>query len=194
MGKTTRAASKMYRAGRSAASTAKRKIRGNSTDPWARTWWRGHKTDNRTVSAAEWAEKRYLARGRNRQKWRVGQGSWANGSMSAGTHSGGSALDIMFAGVNKKQRKAIVKWARKAGFAAWPREGAAWGTNNDHAHLILLPTGKGKTNASNGAKDQQRSYLAGRDGLAGDGPDTSPRPKPIPRWSHKRNKPYVPKG
>ena len=193
MGKTSNAARKVYGQARSAASGAKRKVRGNRTDPWATTWWRGHKFDNRTVSALMWMEKRYLAHGKNRRPFSIGQGSFANGSLSAGTHSGGSSADIGFAGLNKKQRKAVVKWGRKAGGAIWPREGAVWGTNNDHAHLILLPTGSGKTNASPGAKTQISAYLNGRDGLAGNGPDTSPRPKPIPRWSHKRNKPYIPK-
>ena len=166
----------------------KKKPQGNKSDPYTRVWWRGHQFDNRTVSALEWAEKNYLARGKGRQPFRIGQGSFANGSLSAGTHSGGGAVDIMFAGVNAKHRKAIVKWLKKAGFAAWAREGAAWGTNNDHAHGILM----GHRTAHAQAKSQCRSYRAGRDGLAGNRVDPTWRPDPIPRWIHKKNKP-VPK-
>lgn len=167
----------------------------NKSDPYGRVWFRGHQFDNRTVSALKWAEARYLRnqktgkkRGKGRTEWRIGQGSFANGSMSAGTHSGGGAVDIMFAGLGPKQRKAVVKWLKKAGFAAWAREGAAWGTNNDHAHGILM----GHKTTDPQAELQCRSYRAGRDGLAGDRPDPTWRPDPMPRWSHRQNKP-IPK-
>lgn len=156
----------------------------NRTDPYKRRTWRGHTFDNRTISALEWAEKRYLARGKNRQPFRIGQGSYSNGSLSAGTHGGG-AVDIMFGGVGPKQRKAIVKWLKRAGFAAWAREGRQWGTNNDHAHGIL----RGHKTASAAARQQVQSYDAHRDGLAGNGWDDTWRPKPPLRWSHRQNKP-----
>ena len=174
---------------RSAASGVARKVKGNKSDPYAKTWWRGKQFDNRTVSALIWAEKQYRKRGKNRAAWSISQGSFSQGSLSAGTHSGSGSVDIGFAGVGPKHRKATVKWLRKAGFAAWAREGAAWGTNNDHCHGILL----GSKNAAEGAKDQMQSYLDHRDGLAGNRWDSTWRPDPIPRWSHRRNKPYIPK-
>lgn len=158
--------------------------------PYAKTTWRGHRFDNRTVSALKWAEKQYRkAAPRKRAPWRIGQGSFASGSLSAGTHSGGGAVDIMFAGLNAKQRRATIKWLRRAGFAAWARVGPTWGANNDHAHAILL----GHKTASGEAKWQMQSYLAHRDGLAGNRYDPTPRPKPQPRWSHRRGRPFIPK-
>lgn len=162
----------------------------NKTDPYDRIWWRGHQFDQRTVSALKWAERHYLLtrkgkpKGRNRREFSIGQGSYADGSLSAGTHSGGGAVDIGFAGLNMAQRKAVVRWLKRAGFAAWAREGAAWGTNNDHAHAIL----PSRTNSPQ-AKAQVASYRRGRNGLAGDGPDPTWRPKPLPRWSHRAGKP-----
>lgn len=163
-----------------------KQVLGNSTKPYKRVTFRGHTLDNRTKSALLWAEAKYRAKAPNkRAKWRIGQGSYADGSMSAGTHSRGGAVDIMFAGVSPKQRKATVKWLRRAGFAAWAREGAAWGTNNDHVHAVLL----GHRTLSVEAMKQTDSYRAHRDGLAGNGWDDTPRP-PVPRrWSHRKNRP-----
>jgi len=164
----------------------------NKTDPYARVWWRGQQFDERTKSALMWAEKHYLykrngkPKGRNRAPFRFGQGSYSSGvSASAGTHSGGGSADLMFAGLTMRQRRAVVRWLRRAGFAAWAREGPAWGQNNDHCHAVLL----WHRNVSPQARAQCRSYRRGRDGLAGDGPDPTPRPKPLPRWSHRANKP-----
>lgn len=155
--------------------------------PYGRTWWRGHQFDNRTVSALLWAEKRFLAEDKRRAPFKVGQGSFAQGSMSAGTHSQGSAVDLMFAGVNPKDRAATVKWLRRAGFAAWARVGPIWGTDNDHAHGILL----GGTNASPQAKAQMASYLNHRNGLADNAYDRTPRPPIRRRWNHRLKRPVL---
>lgn len=160
----------------------------NKTDPYTRVAFRGHTLDNRTRSALVWAEAKYReVAPKKRAPWRLGQGSYSQGSLSAGTHSKGGTLDIMFAGLNKKQRRATVKWLRKAGFAAWAREGAAWGTNNDHCHAVLL----GHRTLSVEAMRQTDSYRAHRDGLAGNGYDNTWRPKKPRRWSHKQNKPIL---
>ena len=159
-------------------------------DPYARRTWRGHTFDNRTISALVWVERHYRdVAPKKRGPLRIGQGSYNRGGVpgSAGTHDLGGAVDIMFAGLNPKQRRAIVHWMRKAGFAAWAREGAAWGTNNDHAHGIL----RGHRTASPAAKDQVTSYDNGRDGLAGNRPDHTWRPRRDRRWSHKQNRPVV---
>ena len=168
------------------------KILGNASKPYAKVQWRGVTVDQRTKSALKWAEKRYIAVAPNKRKpWRFGQGSYNAGGVtaSAGTHDGGGVVDIMFAGVPAKQRKATVKWLRKAGFAAWAREGALWGANgsNDHAHAVL----RGHRTASKGAKDQMLAYDAHRDGLAGGRWDGTWRPKRRRRWSHKQNKPVL---
>lgn len=165
-------------------------ILGNATKPYARVQWRGVTVDQRTKSALKWAEAKYLAVApKKRSPFRLGQGSYNAGGVSgsAGTHDGGGVVDIMFAGVPAKQRRATVKWLRKAGFAAWAREGAAWGTNNDHCHAVLL----GHRTASPAAKAQMASYRAHRDGLAYNGYDKSWRPKIKRRWSHRKHRPIL---
>lgn len=165
---------------------------GNRSDPYKRTTWRGVTVDNRTKSALIWAEKKFIAVApKKRKPWRIGQGSYNAGGVSgsAGTHDSGGVVDIMFAGVPKKQRRATVKWLRRAGFAAWAREGAAWGANgsNDHAHAVLL----GHRVMSPAARSQTDSYRAHRDGLAGNNYDPTWRPKRPRRWSHKQNRPII---
>ena len=92
----------------------------NKSAPYKKVQFRGVTLDNRTLSALKWAEVRYAkAAPLKRRPFRLGQGSYSDGSMSAGTHSLGGAVDIMFAGVSARQRKGIVKWLRRAGFAAW---------------------------------------------------------------------------
>lgn len=155
--------------------------------PYDRVQWRGHTFDARTVSALKWVEKKYLAVApKKRKPLRIGQGSYSDGSLSAGTHSAGGAVDIMFAGLTKKQQKAIVKWLRKAGFAAWGRVGPGWAPYNEHAHAIL----PSRTN-SYPAKAQVTSYRTGRNGLANNAVDTTWRPKKPRKWSHKQNKPLI---
>ena len=66
------------------------------TDPYARCTWRNKSFDNRTVSALQWAEKRFLRRAPLlRKHWVIAQGSY-NGSVdvSGGTRDGGGAVAI----------------------------------------------------------------------------------------------------
>ncbi len=158
------------------------------TDPYAKVTWRGHRFDQRTVSALKWAERRYIAVApKKRGPWRIGQGSYSDGSLSAGTHSGGGAVDIMFAGLTRKQRRATVKWLRRAGFADWSRVGPGWSPGNEHAHGIL----RGHRTASPEAKAQVVAYDAGRDGLVSNLIDREWRPKVKRRWSHRQNRPVL---
>ena len=162
----------------------------NKSAPYKKVQFRGVTLDNRTLSALRWAEARYAkAAPLKRSPFRLGQGSYSNGSMSGGTHSLGGAVDIMFAGVSKKQRKGIAKWMRKAGFAAWRREGAVWGANgsNDHLHAIL----RGHKTASAAAKTQMVAYDNHRDGLVSNNYDNTWRPKRPRRWSHRQNRPIL---
>ena len=157
--------------------------------PYARAMWRGHWFDRRTISALEWVERKYLAERKGRAPLRIGQGSFANGSMSGGTHAGSSAADIMFAGVSNADRADIVKWLRRAGFAAWARTGPLWGANgsNDHAHAILIG-GKGMSAA---AQSQVAAYRNHRNGLADNAWDNTPRPRIRRRWNHRLGRPVV---
>ena len=160
----------------------------NKTKPYHRLWWRGVQVDERTKSAIIWAEKGYIAKApKKRKAWSITQGSYNAGGVaaSAGTHDEGGVVDLSIRGMSRKQIDGMVKWLRKAGFAAWFRN---W-PGNEHVHAVLM----GHKNASNGAKQQMRSYEAGRDGLAANLLDSTWRPKPLPRWSHRRNTPYVPK-
>ena len=161
----------------------------NTSDPYKKRQWRGVTLDNRTISAIKWAEKHYLeVAPKKRTKWRIGQGSYSNGSMSGGTHTGGGAVDIMFAGLTAKQRRATTKWLRRAGFAAWSRlDPKVWGANNAHAHAIL----RGHRTASAAAKAQMVAYDNGRDGLVSNLKDTEWRPKRKRRWSHRQGKPIL---
>lgn len=165
----------------------------NKSDPYERRWWRGVLLDNRTISALEWAEARYLKnqktgkkRGKNRKPWKFSQGSYNKGGVgaSAGTHDGGGAVDWSVTGMGPKQIKGAVKWTRKAGFATYERDPIP-GTWGRHIHGILL----GHRTASSGAKQQMDQYRAGRNALANNQPDREWRPKTIPRWSHRQNKP-----
>ena len=121
----------------------------NKSKPYTRLWWRGVQVDERTKSAILWAEKRYLKnlktgkpRGKGRKEWAVTQGSYNAGNVaaSAGTHDGGGVVDLSVRGMGTKQIKAMCKWLRKAGFAAWFRD---W-SGNQHVHAVLL----GHQNAS----------------------------------------------
>lgn len=159
-------------------------------DPYKRVTFRRVTLDRRTRAAFLWAEKRYRAVApRKRGPLRIGQGSWSAGSLSGTTHAGGGALDVMFAGLNAKQRRATVKWLRKAGFAAWAREGPAWGANgsNDHGHGIL----RGHRTASAAAKAQVESYDTGRNGLADNAADWTWKPRRSRRFSYRQNKPII---
>lgn len=120
----------------------------------------------------------------NRAEQRLGyplyilQGSYNSGvSASAGTHDGGGAIDVSVGGVNKDQ---VVLVLRQVGFAAWyrPTRPGVW---NEHIHAIAI----GDPEMSSGARNQVQDYYAGRDGLAGNGPDNGPRLNPIPTWPQK---------
>jgi phage-related protein len=92
----------------------------------------------------------------------ITQGEYSNGSLSAGTHTGGGVIDIA-AGPGDY---AMVSKLRAAGFAAWlrtPAEGFAY-----HIHAVLM----NHPDLSPQARSQVASYLAGGNGLANGGPDT----------------------
>ena len=161
-------------------------IIGRSSKPYARVQFRGVTLDQRTKSALIWTEKHYReVAPKKRKPFVIAQGSYNAGGVgaSAGTHDGGGAVDIGAASLNYKQRKAAVKFLRKAGWAAWLRD---W-PGNVHIHAILL----GHRTASAAAKSQMDSYRAGRDGLAGNGVDHTWKPRRSRRWSHRQNRPRV---
>lgn len=159
------------------------------TDPYEKITWRGHRFDRRTKTAIEWAEKGYRSVApKKRSAFRIGQGSYSNGSLSAGTHSRGATVDVMFAGLTKKQQHGVVKWLKKAGFAAWARTGPGW-EGNEHAHAVLR--GHRKAFIAPQAAAQVVDYDNRRNGLVSNLPDKSWRPKRKRRWSHKQGRPVL---
>ena len=108
------------------------------------------------------------------------QGSYNAGrvSASAGTHDGGGAVDLA---PWDHERKVLE--LRRTGFAAWyrPARSGVWGA---HIHAVLI----GNRRLSPGAQAQVQEYLAGYDGLAGDGRDTGPRQFVNNRYSWRQGK------
>lgn len=154
--------------------------------PYSRVMWRGVVLDARTASAMEWVAKRTRA-------WiKPSQGSWSGSvAQSAGTHAGSGSIDIACAGIAPGDIRQLVRVLRRAGFAAWFRPAAApsgsFGGWGPHIHAILL----GSKLASPSAVAQMAAYRAGRDGLAGNRPDNSWRPRIKRRWNHRLNRPVL---
>lgn len=97
----------------------------------------------------------------------ITQGSYNAGgvSASAGTHDGGGVVDLAaWDHANK------IRALRRVGFAAWYRrpEQGPWPA---HIHAVLV----GNARLAPSAQRQVDAYLAGRNGLANNGPDDGPR-------------------
>jgi hypothetical protein len=142
--------------------------------------FRGFTLDQPTIDALLLAE-RLLG-----YQLSIMQGSWSNASASAGTHSGGGAVDISIENpdgslVSWTDQVARVHALRAAGFRAWrrtPSQGFVY-----HVHGILA----GDHLVSPSAAEQLVQWDAGLDGLADHGPDSDPvdtaagRPPVYPR-------------
>ena len=101
----------------------------------------------------------------------ITQGSYNNSvGASAGTHSGGGALDLRATTRTAAERKEIVSCLRKVGFAAWLRT-PSQGNWPYHVHAVAI----GCSDLSYQAEQQVQSYKAGRNGLANNGADDGPR-------------------
>lgn len=98
---------------------------------------------------------------------RPSQGSYSNSvSASAGTHSGGGAVDLSAKDLTSFQKDLLVFALRRVGFAAWrrtPNEGK-W---NEHIHAIAI----GGPDLASGAAKQVVAYKAGLSGLKSGKPD-----------------------
>lgn len=147
--------------------------------PQDKVRWRGVLLNKRTKDALIWAERK------SGVKVRPSQGSWSRAvAASSTTHAGGAAVDLSVQGLNPPQLRSLLKALKDAGFAAWHRTAVA-GLWSEHIHAIgiLDPS------ASPTAIAQTKSYLDGRDGLKGDRPDGSYRPKPAVFWDPKTGAP-----
>lgn len=135
-------------------------------DRYERITFRGRLLDRYTAAALLVAEHRL---GRT---LRITQGSYNAGNVaaSAGTHDGGGAVDLGADGDYDE----TVRVLRALGFAAWYRS-ASDGPWPAHIHAVQI----GNKALAPGAAKQVEAYLAGRNGLANNLPDTTPRPKRI---------------
>lgn len=93
------------------------------------------------------------------------QGSYSNGSLSAGTHTGSGAFDS--SEWNWKNRVLVL---RILGFAAWRRT-RAQGPWINHIHAIMAGDG----GAAAGAKRQVTAFWNGKNGLASNRADDGPK-------------------
>lgn len=100
------------------------------------------------------------------------QGSYSNATASAGTHSGGGALDLR-APLYGDTALLIM---RRRGLWAWHRT-TAQGFDLDHAHAIAI----GCPHLSPAAKQQETAARNHRNGLANGGPDDGPA-VPVQTW------------
>lgn len=91
---------------------------------------------------------------------------------SGGTHDLGGALDT------EKLDDAGTIIARECGTTSWQRGDPEDPYFDDHNHWIWI----GCPDLSWAAEDQVADYKNGRDGLAQNGPDKSPRPDKIQSW------------
>lgn len=144
-----------------------------------RVKFRGVTLNKRTRDMLLWAEQDCGIR------FTLAQGSYNRGvAASAGTHDGGGVVDIAGWGIGKKQRRAILRSLKRAGFAAWFRSNRQG--FDPHIHACAF----GDKEMAAGASAQLASYDRGRDGLAYDRPDPNPwRTRHKRRWNYKTKKP-----
>jgi hypothetical protein len=102
----------------------------------------------------------------------VTQGSWSDGSKSAGTHAGGGAFDLRTWNLTQVQREALQWELRRRGVAAWLRGYGDGTTFDPHLHGIVCD----EPGLSDAARQQCVDYSRGLDGLARKGPDPYRRP------------------
>ncbi len=145
--------------------------------------FRGAKVNVRTRVMIERAETYMKQMGIN-SRLTITQGSYSSSvSASAGTHSGGGALDISIRQYSTATADKVVKALRMAGFAAWRRrtvEGFS-----PHIHAIAI----GDKRASSSAKSQVAAYFRGTDALRSNRKDIHLTSvggnigRPVPNWA-----------
>jgi hypothetical protein len=142
--------------------------------------FRGHKFDARTVQMIKWAEKQAGF------TFVISQGSYNGGGVaaSAGTHDGGGAADFSVHGLSTIELGEMLRSLKDAGFAAWHRL-PSQGFSSEHVHVIAI----GCSDLAWVAKQQEKAYIAGRDGLKTNDLDKTYRPKPLVKFNMLLNKP-----
>lgn len=138
-----------------------------------RVLFEGHKFNRRTVQFLQQVRIIYYLLG-GTGKVVIAQGSYSNGPNSAGTHSGGGAVDWDLTIETAENWRILQRANRICGGADWDRPpNGIWGHHN---HCIVI--GDREMDPSAGRQVQQ--YYARTDGLAGHGPDDTWRPSVIP--------------
>lgn len=133
--------------------------------------------DGEQVSSRVLALSRDAAKAAKVNMPRVLQGSWSNAGVSAGTHTGGGAVDFAVFGMTYAQQEAFVVELRRRNGCAWVRDAAhGWTQTGAHIHCIV----RDEPDLSRGAQQQVQNYDDGKNGLANGGPDYHPRPKQVP--------------
>lgn len=90
----------------------------------------GWVTDRTTARALHAAEHLYGA------KITVVQGSYHNGSASAGTHLGGGVLDLSVRGLSRSNINRLVRSCRRVGLWGWYRDAASG--FSPHIHVVRV--------------------------------------------------------
>ena len=134
--------------------------------------------DRRTSEMLAEAERLAQAEDPSIEDFRLTQGSLLHPCRRVGRHPQRPGSFDMYTGAYTSEQKEIIGMAlRKVGFASWRRR-ASQGPWKEHWHGIAMDT-EGLPPV---AARQVKSYLNGRDGLAGNGEDPDPRPKDINTW------------
>jgi|SRR5829696_459292 len=142
------------------------------------TRWRGGKFNRTSIVSLLTVEKR------SGLPIRVTQGGYNSGGVaaSAGTHDGGGVIDISVSGLSGDQRRRLLVWLRRCGWAAWlrtPAQGFPY-----HIHAVRI----GDRTASWGAKAQVVAYRNGRNGLKSNRADDGPRIRYV-TWERSKYNP-----
>lgn len=137
----------------------------------------GKTVDRRTSEMLKEAERIANSQDPSIGQFRLTQGSWSHAGASAGTHEGPGAFDMYTSRYTERQKDIIGLAMRNVGFASWRRR-ASEGPWDEHWHAIAMGT-KGLPQI---AQNQVTSYMNGRNGLRGNGPDRDARPKSIVTW------------
>ena len=127
-------------------------------------WWRGGRFHQSDIASLEMAEEV------SGVKIIVTQGGYNRGGVaaSAGTHDGGSVIDIQIKHLSASDQNKLVKFLRLCGWAAWirrPSQGFVL-----HIHAVRCGSGY----ASYGARQQVVQYKNRQNGLANRRADTEP--------------------
>ena len=139
-----------------------------NTGPYERVVFRGRGMNARDAAMILEAERRFGS------QVPITQGPFSTSvTASAGTHSGGGAVDWALAGMSAKRKAKFGRACKNVGWAWWLRPYLA-GVWPEHAHGVA----KGCRNAAPLAKEQMGDFDRGLDGLASGFADPSYRPDP----------------